>query len=212
MDNEQSTPSNIGLQCRSITKVYASAQGATSVFKDLNLEFTKPKTQLVGSNGSGKSTLLRLIAGLEPLSAGQLVWSSPVSIALASESVIPPDIYKANEVLSLVERYQDVDIAYRQTLVDELHFASFLHNSISELSSGSLKKLLLISALSQRSSVLLLDEPFANLDADSRDVIKTHLESDTRFSIIVDHHCLMGELPALSLDSASLKGHGSVTE
>jgi ABC-type Mn2+/Zn2+ transport system ATPase subunit len=114
--------------------------------------------------------------------------------------------------LSLVERYQDVDIAYRQTLVDELHFASFLHNSISELSSGSLKKLLLISALSQRSSVLLLDEPFANLDTDSRNIIKTHIENDKRFSIIVDHHCLMGELPAVSLDSASLKGHGSVTE
>ena len=200
------------LKCHSISKVYAGGPGATSVFKGLNLEFTEPKTQLVGSNGSGKSTLLRLIAGLEPLSAGELIWSTPVSISLASESVIPPDIYKANEVLSLVERYQDVDIAYRQTLVDELHFASFLHNSVSELSSGSLKKLLLISALSQRSSVLLLDEPFANLDTDSRNIIKTHIENDKRFSIIVDHHCLMGELPAVSLDSASLKGHGPVTE
>jgi ABC-type multidrug transport system ATPase subunit len=200
------------LKCHSISKVYAAGPSATSVFKGLNLEFTEPKTQLVGSNGSGKSTLLRLIAGLEPLSAGELIWSTPVSIALASESVIPPDIYKANEVLSLVERYQDVDIAYRQTLVDELHFASFLHNSVSELSSGSLKKLLLISALSQRSSVLLLDEPFANLDADSRNIIKTHIENDKRFSIIVDHHCLMGELPIVSLDSASLKGHGPVTE
>ena len=200
------------LKCHNISKVYAAGPSATSVFKGLNLEFTEPKTQLVGSNGSGKSTLLRLIAGLEPLSAGELIWSTPVSIALASESVIPPDIYKANEVLSLVERYQDVDIAYRQTLVDELHFASFLHNSVSELSSGSLKKLLLVSALSQRSSVLLLDEPFANLDTDSRNIIKTHIENDKRFSIIVDHHCLMGELPIVSLDSASLKGQGPVTE
>ncbi|MBF7073924.1 ABC-F family ATP-binding cassette domain-containing protein [Glaciecola sp. MH2013] len=189
------------LSCDKLSKFYATKR----VFKDLSLRFDSPRSLLQGANGSGKSTLLRIIAGLEETSSGNIDWQatpsdSTVLIVLASESVLPPDVYTAIEVLALIERYQKVDTELRETLIQQLNFNAHLHSRVSELSSGSLKKLLLIAALSQHSDVLLLDEPFANLDVESRDLLKDFILADQRFQIIVDHHRLLGELPCVAMD------------
>jgi ABC-type multidrug transport system ATPase subunit len=173
----------------------------------LTLAFEAQSHLLVGKNGSGKSTLLRIIAGLEAPNAGTLVWKQsgkPIenpTVVLASESVLPPDVFTVNEVFSLLSRYRVIDPQKQGVLIKDLGFESFLSRRIDELSSGSLKKLLLICAMSQQSDVLLLDEPFANLDEQSRLVVKKAISEDERFKIIVDHHQLLAGLQLVKLDS-----------
>lgn len=189
---------SLRLRCTSLTKSYKN----TLVFRDLNLSFDAQNNLLVGKNGSGKSTLLRIIAGLESANSGSLSWqpARELHVALASESVVPPNVFTSNEVFDLLSRYQVLDTQKQSQLIKELGFETFVNRRIDELSSGSLKKLLLICAISQQSDVLLLDEPFANLDEPSREVIKKAISEDSRFKIIVDHHQLLGGLNRVDLD------------
>ncbi len=197
------TDPRLQLRCKGLSKSYQN----TLVLRELTLAFEAQSHLLVGKNGSGKSTLLRIIAGLEAPNAGTLVWKQagkPIenpTVVLASESVLPPDVFTVNEVFSLLSRYRVIDPQKQGLLIKDLGFEPFLSRRIDELSSGSLKKLLLICAMSQQSDVLLLDEPFANLDEQSRLVIKKAISEDERFKIIVDHHQLLAGLQLVKLDS-----------
>jgi ABC-type multidrug transport system ATPase subunit len=175
--------------CKGLSKAYQNVL----VFKDVNLHFEQRSHLLRGRNGSGKSTLLRILAGLEPPYQGEVNWQFPSAprIAFASESVLPPDVYTAKEVFTLIESYNEVNLTKKAELIDALEFAVFLDTKVAELSSGSLKKLLLISALMKKSEVLLLDEPFASLDKMSQEKIQQFILGDERFRIVVDHHQLM---------------------
>lgn len=177
------------LVCKGLSKAYQNVL----VFKHVNLHFEQRSHLLIGSNGSGKSTLLRILAGLEAPYKGEVKWQfpSPPRIAFASESVLPPDVYKAKEVFTLIENYNEVDFKKKTELIDALEFTAFLDTKVAELSSGSLKKLLLICALMKKSEVLLLDEPFASLDKISQEKMQEFILGDERFRIVVDHHQLM---------------------
>jgi len=177
------------LVCKGLSKAYQNVL----VFKDVNLHFGQRSHLLIGSNGSGKSTLLRILAGLEAPYKGEVNWQFPSTprIAFASESVLPPDVYTAKEVFALVENYNEVDFNKKAELIDALEFMAFLDTKVAELSSGSLKKLLLICALMKKSEVLLLDEPFASLDKISQEKMQEFILRDERFRIVVDHHQLM---------------------
>ena len=197
--DQQATNQHLQLTCVALTKSYQN----TLVFRQLNVVFEAQNNLLVGKNGSGKSTLLRIIAGLEQANSGSLNWTPKQAprVALASESVLPPDVFTANEVFDLLLRYQNFDTQKQGELVAALGFEAFLNRRIDELSSGSLKKLLLICAIAQQSDVLLLDEPFANLDEQSKSVIKKVVSEDSRFKIIVDHHQLLEGLQVVHLDA-----------
>jgi ABC-type multidrug transport system ATPase subunit len=200
------------LQCRNLTKAYKGKR----VLDNVSLSFNASKSLLDGPNGSGKSTLLRLLASIETVDGGEIFWqlkgvgnngvdaiqaNKPI-ISIASETVLPPDVLTAREVLSLVEKHADIDKPFRTKMILSLGFNDFLSTGVDELSSGSLKKLILISAMSKKCEVLLLDEPFANLDNSSREIIKQLILDDRRFMIIVDHHRLLTDLPTVSLSLA----------
>jgi len=195
----RSAKKHLQLTCIGLTKSYKN----TLVFHQLNLVFGARNNLLVGKNGSGKSTLLRVIASLEQANSGSLNWTSKQAprVALASESVLPPNVFTANEIFDLLLRYQNIDEQKQGELIAALGFEAFLNRRIDELSSGSLKKLLLIGAIAQQSDVLLLDEPFANLDDQSKSVIKNVVSEDSRFKIIVDHQQLLEGLQVVHLDA-----------
>jgi iron(III) transport system ATP-binding protein len=164
---------------------------------------------LLGPSGSGKSTTLRLIAGLEELDGGQVlldgrVVSAPgrlepperrrVGFVFQSFALFPHLSVEANVAFGAADR------ARANQLVDLVHLAPRRHARIHTLSGGEQQRVALARALASEPRVVLLDEPFANLDAalrrHLRDEVAATLRARHATAILVTHDA--GEAFALA--------------
>ncbi len=138
---------------------------------------------IIGPNGSGKSTTLRLMSGVLPPQAGNVLWQGrPLAELRRSElarhlAVVPQDTtiefpFSVMEVVLMGRAPHlggfafegDADVRVAQAALqrtDTLHLA---HRFIHELSGGERQRVILARALAQQPEVLLLDEPGAFLD------------------------------------------------
>jgi NitT/TauT family transport system ATP-binding protein len=141
---------------------------------------------IVGPSGCGKSTLLHLIAGLQrPTSGSVLIDNQPVDgpgtdrILIFQELGLFPWLTVAENVefgmkmkgVPKVERR--LKTTYYLRLV---HLAQFADSYIHQLSGGMRQRVALARALATEPDVLLMDEPFAALDAQTRDLLHDELE------------------------------------
>ena len=129
-------------------------------------------TILLGPNGSGKTTLLRLLHGVERLSSGQLVWTTPEATARASQAYVfqSPTILRRSVAQNLAYPLQLVKTPKARIATQVAEWAarigleSALERYAPRLSGGEKQKLALARALIRQPDVLFLDEPSANLD------------------------------------------------
>jgi ABC-2 type transport system ATP-binding protein len=149
--------------------------GETQVLKDIN--FTVAKGEffgLFGPNGAGKTTLLRIITGQLAPDSGEAVTmgvshSDPMGVkrlvGIVPEAETPPTFLTARETLELTCRIRHVDDLGR---VDEwLSFFDITDKAdvlCRDLSKGQRQKVMLASAFIHEPEILLVDEPFINLD------------------------------------------------
>jgi len=141
---------------------------------------------IVGPSGCGKSTLLHLIAGLQkPTSGTVLIDNQPVDgpgtdrILIFQELGLFPWLTVAQNVefgmkmkgVPMPERRQKTDYYLRL-----VHLAQFSGSYIHQLSGGMRQRVALARALATEPDVLLMDEPFAALDAQTRDLLHDELE------------------------------------
>jgi len=141
---------------------------------------------LVGPSGCGKSTLLHLIAGLhQPTSGEVLVDGHPVQgpgtdrIMIFQEHGLFPWLTVAQNVafgmkmkgISKAEREEKTHYYLRL-----VHLAKFEKSYIHQLSGGMRQRVAIARALATEADVLLMDEPFAALDAQTRDLLHDELE------------------------------------
>jgi NitT/TauT family transport system ATP-binding protein len=134
---------------------------------------------LVGPSGCGKSTLLRLLAGLEQPSEGRaLLDGAPIaapqrriSLIFQQANQMPWRSVRANVLLPL--ELAGVPAAERQTRAGEMialvGLAGFADAYPAELSGGMAQRVAIARGLAARPEVLLMDEPFAALDALTRE-------------------------------------------
>ncbi len=133
---------------------------------------------LIGPSGCGKSTLLRLAAGLEEPTSGQvLIGDSPVTgprpdvgLVFQRPVLLPWRTARANVALpAAIQRSPSADANQQaDALLARVGLAGFGDAYPAELSGGMQARVALARALSQDPSILLMDEPFASLDALTR--------------------------------------------
>jgi molybdate transport system ATP-binding protein len=165
-------------------------------------------TILFGSSGSGKTTALRVIAGLERVSAGRVVFRNQVWSDFERGIFVPPQLRSVGYLfqeyalfphlrvqdnigfgiqgLSRPERAARVERVSRAFGVDDL-----LGRWPSELSGGQQQRVALARALAREPQLLLLDEPLAALDPGTRDQVRAELARTLRSlgvpAIVVTH-------------------------
>ncbi|ASN39153.1 sulfate ABC transporter ATP-binding protein [Arthrobacter sp. 7749] len=134
---------------------------------------------VLGASGCGKSTLLNIVAGLETPTAGAVtVPAGGAAFMFQDAALLPWLTARANIELALqlrgVPRAQRKDQA--QQLLELVHLGDAGSKRPHELSGGMRQRASLARALGQDKPVLLMDEPFAALDAITRDLLHEELE------------------------------------
>lgn len=134
---------------------------------------------LLGASGCGKSTLLNLIAGLDRPTSGQIGTPAAGSAVMFQESALMPWL-TARRNVELALRLRGVPRGERRekalALLDTVNLADAAEKRPHELSGGMRQRVALARALAQDRPVLLMDEPFAALDAITRDLLHEELE------------------------------------
>jgi ABC-type sugar transport systems, ATPase components len=160
-----------------------------TVIEDLNLVISDGSfTVLVGPSGCGKSTTLRMIAGLEPLSAGELVMDGQrmnevapedrdIAMVFQNFALYPTMTVRENIEFGLINK--KIPREERQKLiadvVETVHLAEYLDKNPGELSGGQRQRVALARAMVKKPKVFLMDEPLSNLDARLRNEMRTEL-------------------------------------
>ena len=134
---------------------------------------------LLGASGCGKSTLLNIISGLDVPSAGALEVPEDGAAFMFQDSALFPWLSARGNV-ELALKLRGVGRAERKARAAELLELVNLSHSVDkrphELSGGMRQRVALARALAQDKPLLLMDEPFAALDAITRDLLHNELE------------------------------------
>jgi len=180
---------SIAVQCKVVCKVFGAGPGAVTALKDVDLAVTDDEfVTLVGASGCGKSTLLRTIAGIEGHSTGEiLVGGVPVrgpgvdrAMVFQNYSLYPWLTVKENikftRQLAAHTRDRsstDVEVAAgrAEALLSVMGLTVVAGSYPNQLSGGMQQRVAIARALMSRPRILLMDEPFGALDAQTREVM-----------------------------------------
>ncbi|WP_223585634.1 ABC transporter ATP-binding protein [Microbacterium sp. OVT16B] len=160
-----------------VTKRYGSGP---VVLDDISLDIAPGEfICLLGASGCGKSTLLNLVAGLEPVTSGGIETPDGGAAVMFQESALMPWL-TARQNVELALRLRGVPRGDRRAeaerLLGTVNLAEAADKRPHELSGGMRQRVALARALAQDRAVLLMDEPFAALDAITRDLLHEELE------------------------------------
>ncbi len=197
-------PSKVMLDLADLKKVYPTPKGDYVVLEDLNLQILKEEfVTIIGHSGCGKTTMLSMIAGLNPISGGNIsVLGNPVKgpgpdrgVIFQSPSLMPwmtalqNVLLGVNQVFPQATKGQREDIA--KYYLHKVGLENAFHKKASELSQGMQQRVGIARAFAIKPKVLLLDEPFAGVDPVAVEDIQRIVAQLTKKNIgilITDHN------------------------
>jgi NitT/TauT family transport system ATP-binding protein len=174
------------LEVRGLHKTFDSETGVTSALEDINFRTHRREFLcVVGPSGCGKSTLVRIVAGLEEASAGEvLLLGTPVAepgsdrgMVFQGYTLFPWLTVKKNVMFGLEVNGLGKTEAERQALqwLQLVGLEKFAESYPHQLSGGMKQRVAIVRALANQPRILLMDEPFGALDAQTRCRMQAHL-------------------------------------
>jgi NitT/TauT family transport system ATP-binding protein len=179
------------LEARNISKHFVAAQGSqtstVNAIKDINLAIDDGEfVCLVGPSGCGKSTLLSILAGLDKPTSGEVVLdghpvttTGPDRLMVFQETALFPWLKVIENVeFGLKMKGVEKTKRYEQALhfLEMMQLTKFADAYIYQLSGGMKQRVAIARALVVDPEVLLMDEPFAALDSQTRDLLLVELQ------------------------------------
>ncbi|MBI4876189.1 MAG: ABC-F family ATP-binding cassette domain-containing protein [Acidobacteria bacterium] len=167
----------------------AKSYGAKQVFRDAAFMIERgDRVALVGPNGAGKSTLIKLLAGAEPLTAGDYILghnATPDYFAQDQYKELDPDARLLDDLSTVAQRQT---ITQLRTLLGCFLFSEDdVFKRIGVLSGGERNRYALARMLLNPSNFLLLDEPTNHLDLRAKDVLLAALQEFSGTVVFVSH-------------------------
>ncbi len=162
-----------------VTKVFGTGKRAMTALENVSLEVTRGEfVCILGASGCGKSTLLSLIAGLDNATSGTIEIADGRPAVMFQEPALLPWLTVRRNV-ELPMRIHELDADERNIRANRLlamvGLIDFANHRPHQLSGGMRQRCALARALAQDSELLLMDEPFAALDAITRDQLHDDL-------------------------------------
>ena len=164
--------------------------GDKVLFSDFSHNFSDRGIVLIkGNSGCGKTTLLKMISGLEKTDKGAIILKGTVSFLFQEDRLLP--WLNAEENIACVLKGRNEDkLKKARELIKKVGLYGNEKEDIQNLSGGMKRRLAFARSIALSSDILLLDEPFNGLDADSRqnisEIIKEY--SLSHLVILVSHN------------------------
>jgi putative ABC transport system ATP-binding protein len=185
MTEPVSPPTNAGIAARAVdaSKVYGEGEAEVRALDHISVEFGRGEyTAIMGPSGSGKSTLLHCLAGLDRVTAGQVVLGDLDITTLAEKeltrvrrdrlgfifqtfNLIPTLTALENITLPMALAGRAPDHDWLEHVIDIVGLRSRLRHRPSELSGGQQQRVAVARALASRPEIVFADEPTGNVDS-----------------------------------------------
>lgn len=188
-----------------LKNIYKSYGGEVNAVNDFNLSVNEGEfIVIVGPSGCGKSTVLRMIAGLEEVTAGNIIFNDEVINNKEPKDRDMAMVFQNYALYESMTVYENIAFPLKMRKVNKkeienkvmeicnlLSLNELIKRKPSKLSGGERQRVALGRAMVRNPGLFLLDEPLANLDAKLRDtmrqeIIRIHKKTGTTF-IYVTH-------------------------
>jgi NitT/TauT family transport system ATP-binding protein len=174
------------LEVRGLTKEFATAHGQVTALRDIHFKTHKREfVCVIGPSGCGKSTLIRILAGLESASAGEVLLDGRAvhgpgpdrGMVFQGYTLFPWLTVKKNVMFGLEMSGHGGAAAESEAMqwIDLVGLAKFANSYPDQLSGGMKQRVAIARALANQPRILLMDEPFGALDAQTRAKMQSYL-------------------------------------
>ena len=187
---------------QAVSRDFVLSKGHMVALADIDLDVREGEfICIVGPSGCGKSTLLNLIAGLDRPTRGQILLDNTPVTGPGPDRIL---LFQEHGLFPWLTVIENVEFGLRMTGVARrerrkrareylrlVHLVRFENSYIHQLSGGMRQRVALARSLAMEPSLLLMDEPFAALDAQTRDMLHDELEriwTETRKTIVFITH------------------------
>jgi ABC-type Fe3+/spermidine/putrescine transport system ATPase subunit len=170
--------------------------GGNPILKDISIEIERNTvTGIMGSSGSGKTTLLRMISGLDSPDSGEIIIGGEKIFSKKEKISVPPEkrnigmVFQeyalwphmtAGQHIAFVLQAKKIPAKEHPVLIKKylalIHMEKKEKSYPGQLSGGEKQRLALARALAQEPRILLLDEPFSNLDQELKEDFRKELK------------------------------------
>ncbi len=172
---------------KNIGKKYEGRENFTIRNIDLEIE-DKEFCAILGPSGCGKSTLLRMIAGLNSITEGELIFGDKlmnkvapkdrdIAMVFQSYALYPHLTVYDNMAFALKMKKERKEVIHQRVLeaAEVLQITDYLYSKPSDISGGQRQRVALGRAMVRKPGVFLMDEPLSNLDAKLREHMRVEL-------------------------------------